>query len=325
MGTDFEISRQLSPPHHRRIRAKRSTVRHQLKGRASQLNPHNWLGKAVRVLGHHSKPFSHYLTIFPEFCESYSMPSYWKCRCNATNALTNSFCGTCGLRWDKALKSNGNKGTAASKKSDQGPEIAKLSGFNFPSVGLPVQVHSQASSSAAVPASDQNMQPQQKSVKALLHQKANKIGKLETRLKRLTEAMAEVEQRWPVYVQKVQQQLKSEHQQVVEFTQGTQAEATTLQAELQQLMAQSMQPINMQVGAPLPAMNMTMPCYTHTGMHIPCPPVGPQHTHTVGYQPQLPAHMPYMHPTHICASDGVLTGFQIPNMHEPGPQPLQHP
>lgn len=84
-----------------------------------------------------------------------------------------------------------------------------------------------------------------KSIKTLLHQRANRIGKIENRISRLQSGLAEVQQNWPKYVHQMQQLINKEHQKCVQFTNKATEELQELRQELQQLLTQQITNVDM--------------------------------------------------------------------------------
>ena len=82
-----------------------------------------------------------------------------------------------------------------------------------------------------------------KSIKTQLHQKANKIGKLESRMERLQKALAEIQVTWPQFVHELRQVLVQEHQKVVNFQTAVTQELQQLKAEHHVLLHQQLVPM----------------------------------------------------------------------------------
>ena len=129
-------------------------------------------------------------------------------------------------------KNKAKKDSAGTTKPDQGLAIP---GFAAPSVGLALSSHASSSGSSSQPATANALPQQPKSIKATLHQRANRIGKVEARLSKLAKAIQDTKDQWPIYVNQMQQKLQQEHQRCVQFTQAAQAEMHTLQSELAEL------------------------------------------------------------------------------------------
>lgn len=147
-----------------------------------------------------------------------------------------SFCGSCGQHWDRNTKT---RPAQPNKPKGKKPEVeAKVAEeFSMPSVGLPI---GSQGSSLQPAASIQQQQPVSKPLKTLLHQKANRIGKLENRIAKLKSAIRQVQQDWPAYVHKLQQHMQQEYQKCVTFTQQAQKELQELQLELQEVVSSQM-------------------------------------------------------------------------------------
>lgn len=77
-------------------------------------------------------------------------------------------------------------------------------------------------------------------MKTLLHQRANRIGKVENRIARLEAALQEVEKNWPGYVHQISQLLASEHQKCLQFHAQALAELSQLRQEMKQLLTQEL-------------------------------------------------------------------------------------
>lgn len=165
--------------------------------------------------------------------------------------MDHSFCGSCGLRWDRAARnvSMNNKGKqpAPAGKPDADTGVQKvLCEFVMPSVGLPLQ-SSGSQSSVVLPlqsglninqGSANQAQPPHKSMKAMLHQRANRIGKVEARIAKLQQALQSVQTGWPrpQYVHAVQEMLNKEHTKCVTFSEQATAELQKLHTELHALL-----------------------------------------------------------------------------------------
>ena len=110
--------------------------------------------------------------------------------------------------------------------------------FALPAVGLQLSLSSQpvAASGTQTVAN----QPAVKSIKTQLHQRANRIGKLEQRIGKLQAGMQEVSATWPSHVQELAQTLQTDFQKCQDFQSQASQELTTLQAELQSLLTQGL-------------------------------------------------------------------------------------
>lgn len=154
------------------------------------------------------------------------MPQRWTCACGQQVRFSQLFCGQCGKRWQKNMTPNPK--ARGKPSSDTKPRVE---GFSIPSVVL---------SSSSAPSGFSNA-PQgnggnpQKSIKSLLHQKANRIGKLEARASKLKAALLQVQESWPKYVHEVQSMLAAEHTKCVQFTNSATAELNQVQHELHEL------------------------------------------------------------------------------------------
>lgn len=143
------------------------------------------------------------------------------------------YCGSCGKHWSRIAKQAKHPNGKPKTRTDNEPKVAEA--FVMPMVGLPLgsQVGSSQSASSA-PA----VQPSiTKPLKNLLHQRANRLGKVESRIQRLQKAVADVKQNFPVYVNKIQQHLRTEHQKCLTFCSQATEELAVLQKELQDLIS----------------------------------------------------------------------------------------
>eukprot|EP00438_Fugacium_kawagutii_P025723 Skav210479 [mRNA] locus=scaffold737:631424:639331:+ [translate_table: standard] len=168
------------------------------------------------------------------------MPQRWTCRCGAQVLMQHSFCGACGIRWDKVSKQGPNKPQPRQgKPTDTNPQSPIAKEFAVPSVGY-------ALPSSGTPldgqvASHSNMGLQNnKSIKTLLHQRANKIGKIEARISKLESALKEIEVSWPRYVHQLQSMLTREHTRCTDFHTKATTELGQLRSELQGLLQQEL-------------------------------------------------------------------------------------
>lgn len=203
-----------------------------------------------------------------------------------------SYCGVCGKHWEQATKSNQ---TGANKtKSKRADTDTEVTSFAMPSLG-----YSLSGSSVAPGSSQQPVQPPQqaatKPLRVLLHQKANRIGKIEARLEKLQQALQEVQQSWPVYVNKVKQHLNQEYQKCVEYQTKAAEEVKSLQQELKELMSTQIMP------SPVPP--HAMPQVDYAAAH------GTSTAHSSQVQQAL----------EVLASAGIV----IPSMHPVGPKPME--
>ena len=200
------------------------------------MSPISWLRQFARISHHHSRPFYQFSQWFGlDDSTSASMPSKWSCQCGTSVPITLSYCGNCGLRWDKVNKSN-NKSTAKPKQPAKDSKDANLtdpadgSRFSVPSVGLAWQVDSHQMSTSR-PTKVQ----QPKSLQTLIHQKANRAGKITARIAKLEQAVEFVQTGWPSHVQAVQQQLQIKYAEVCRFQADVRNELVQLRQELEQL------------------------------------------------------------------------------------------
>lgn len=231
-----------SPTGHRRQRAQRSKKRRGLRGQASKLTPASWWQLSESVSSHHSKPFQQLREIFDFGTANTTdhMPQKWKCQCGQMVPMTMAFCGQCGKRWTKSQKAQTHtKGKPKSTKEDEG---TPSNHFAFPDLGFVLSSVSSSSSQTHAVGSTDQANAATKSVKALLHQRANRIGKVEARISRLESAVKEVEKNWPAYVHQISQLLASEHQKCIQFHAQANAELTQLRTEMKNLLMQDLCP-----------------------------------------------------------------------------------
>lgn len=238
------------------------------------------------------------------------MPQQWKCVCGLRVPITHSFCGGCGKRWDKIHKKTDPKQKARKGKDTIEPDTADS--FHVPAVGFVFS--GSASSTMGQPDNKPpGLNAQQKSLRSLLHQRANRIGKVESRIRKLQAALKEVQTTWPAYVQQVTQKLTQEHTKMMEFQQRATNELTELQQEMQSLLTQQLTPTNHQPEST--AAQMSIPAYM---------------------PPELIAqHIPGVHvmqeqATHVMEVDAQhntqVPGFSLPNLGEAFQQlPVMHP
>ena len=217
-----------SPTAHRRERKKRSVRRSWLKGRAARTSPLVWWNHFKLLAHHHSRPFEQIRQLFCDFHSGItSMPQRWKCSCGSTAPLTQVYCGVCGKRWDQSNKSQGNKGPKPKKEA---PKAAASTDFSIPSLGYTLP-----QPSLPVPASQMQQQVSQpnnqaKSLKTLFHQKGNRFGKIEARIAKLQNALAEVAQSWPIFVQRQTDYVSQQHQRYVSAAGSKRAEHVAARA-----------------------------------------------------------------------------------------------
>ena len=241
------VHRSRSTARHRHQRAHRAAARKQLRRLRSTGTPLEWWHRAQQVIHHHSQPFREVSKIFQFSSPVESMPQKWSCSCGCKVPLTMSYCGTCGRRWDKVSKPTGKpkKPQDSLQTPPVGASAASAVEFRFPSVGvqLPVSQSSQHSPSVVLPIA--TMQPGSnasdnppKSYKALLHQRANRIGKVESRIEKLERALTETKDRWPRFVHELQQAMQREHRKCVDFQTAVNGELVQLRQELNVLLTQ---------------------------------------------------------------------------------------
>ena len=148
--------------------------------------------------------------------------------------MQHAFCGSCGSRWDrKGSKSRPKKGEAE-VGSKQGKTHSQHAEYVLPTFDFPALSLSSSSGSHAFfePMPQQAPQNASKSVKAVLHQRANRIGKVEARIQKLEFGLQEVCTNWPRYVHAHHQQLIQEHAKCVQFCHEATKELKTLKNEL---------------------------------------------------------------------------------------------
>ena len=164
------------------------------------------------------------------------MPQKWVCRCGQAVPAQLSYCGSCGTKWNKVAK--GTQPSAKTRPAKDGRSTNRDSEFAIPDIGIAL-----ASSASALPASSPQVQRQDqqpRSIKSQLHYRANRIGKLESRISKLEQAQAEVKQSWPQFVHKMQTIVQNEHQRCTQFQSQVTQELTALRAELQTLLTQQL-------------------------------------------------------------------------------------
>ena len=168
------------------------------------------------------------------------MPQKWVCGCGQSIPLNLSFCGNCGLRWDKTVKQGKDAQQKVKAKKGETPKaipqesnVGRAPEFVLPSLGsaLSALPHSSVSAAAQDPA--QPAQP--KTLSAAFHQRGNRIAKIQSRITKLQAGISDVQERWPVYVHELQQQIQQKHQLCTEFHRNAIAEISMLQQELHML------------------------------------------------------------------------------------------
>ena len=131
------------------------------------------------------------------------------------------------------------RGTGDVATKDQQATGLPNSGFAVPSIGVSPLTASVASMTNATPVGSQTavMQSvsQPKTVQAVMHQRANKVGKIDARIKKLQAAIEEVKRTWPQHVHQVQQELQADYQRCIDFHKQASAELVALQAEYHEL------------------------------------------------------------------------------------------
>ena len=214
----------------------RSSIRKNLRLTHSKVSPATWLTEFGKIAHHHSRPFHQFYDFFRLSHSSDSrMPSKWSCQCGNQVPLALSFCGHCGLRWDKTAKS-ATKPAAKPKQSgkerkDQAPaEPSDGSQFFVPSVGLSWQTDKNT-----LPLTGDAKMQAPKSLQTIIHQKANRAGKVTARIRKLEQALETVQKGWPSHVQHVQQQLQVKQAEVQRFQTDVNAELMQLRQELHHL------------------------------------------------------------------------------------------
>ena len=108
--------------------------------------------------------------------------------------------------------------------------------FMLPNLGFSLPQSSQSGAAGSeVPVVPQTAS---KSIKTQLHQRANRIGKVENRIQRLQQGLNEVSQSWPAHVQEKTQSLQNDYQKCLTFQNQASKELESLQQELQGLLHQ---------------------------------------------------------------------------------------
>ena len=292
-----------SPSKHRRARKKRSELRHKAKK--------FWVeeSKFHRVLkNHHSYRRR-------SKAEPFSMVK-WYCKCGQTNSPEQVYyCRKCKQHWSRAQvarksqSSQGKSGLPDTKHSSN-------ASCTWPSLQLPLQTsqssqpllhtgaiptHASSSQQPSVPEQSALLgklktalaeanyvvpepimtilnQASAKSMQSQLHAEANKLGKLEKKVRRLEEAIAKSKTAWTTYVQQVQQKLTQDAatcQQVI-----ASAQMELVQAK-QELSIQSQQT------------QMLISQLVQTQTQAPCPPaVTPMEVEPPTYSPWVASPSP---------------------------------
>lgn len=198
--------------------------------------PREWLIKFSRIADHHTQPFAQRRTIFQDtdlaaFLATGSMPQKWYCRCGQPNGIQQVFCGRCGTRWNRASKPANPKakGKPVASTTVSAAEEPLSYGYSMPSLELAV------ASSMQTPQSSMQQPANQKSLRAVMHQRANRAGKVENRIAKVKQALHQVQTTWPAHVQKVHATLQADHQKATLFCQNAMAEIRQLQIELADL------------------------------------------------------------------------------------------
>ena len=232
--------------------------------------PSDWWLLYNRIARHHSRPFEELSRVF--CCPSHkgSMPQKWSCTCGTHVPISMTYCGTCGRRWDKVGKQvpNGsNKGRKEAKPPKAtapavGQHDASAVEFVIPNIGVqPVQQSPQPflqpSHMPILPSFQSTNAPRQevpvKSLKTLLHQRANRIGKVEARMDKLKAALTTIQQDWPRYVHGMYQQIQQKHRECLDFQKAVEAELTQLRTEHHGLLTQKLEdPITIPSVQPAP-------------------------------------------------------------------------
>eukprot|EP00438_Fugacium_kawagutii_P011057 Skav221284 [mRNA] locus=scaffold2775:203673:205223:+ [translate_table: standard] len=248
------------------------------------------------------------------------MPQKWLCRCGTRVPIASEYCGTCGTRWNKVHAgkvtnpSKQNKGTPVHQQD--GPALA----FSIPAVGL----SSSGSSLAGTSQVSQQSAQTQKDYKTILHQRANRIGKIEGRIKRLESALQEIQSSWPQYVNQVQQTLQKEHQRCVDFHVKAHAEVAELKRELTTLMQPDgnvdiamapayAQPLPTQPGVDAQAVQTALQVLKAAGM---MPPIPTQAT-TAPMEAEATAAIPKEYQLPVLQGQGIMPTPVAPGLHLP--------
>ena len=240
-------TRYKSLPAHRHQRAKRAAVRKSLKGLQHKVRPVDWWVQTKDFRAHHSHPYQQLEQIFYDFTSGSSgftgMPQKWQCKCGNGIPMSQAFCGFCGTRWDKVNRQGKQQNTPKPKPataSAQPEPRGFLQEFALPEIGFSSSQSSQPGTS--VGGQSKGTPPVVKSIKTQLHQRANRIGKVEQRISKLQDGLATVAQEWPLHVQEIQHSLQSDLEKCKEFQDRASQELTSLQTELQGLLHQSLEP-----------------------------------------------------------------------------------
>lgn len=161
------------------------------------------------------------------------MPRRWQCSCGAQVPIAFSFCGTCGKRWDRVATGKQTKPPQKStRKGSEASAATDALGLALQR-SLPWSLGAPSNPTAPTPAPNTAA----KTNKAIFHQRANRIGKVEARIAKLQTSLTEIQQTWPRYVNQVQQLLAQEHQKCVEYYRKSTLELQELQQELNDLLA----------------------------------------------------------------------------------------
>ena len=177
------------------------------------------------------------------------MPQKWVCSCGSHVPFSLSFCESCGKRWDRIGKQPHTHGKPKPRKDGDQPTSAPTAdasavAFSVPSVGVQLP-SSQSSSSPMLPIASQQgaSRPEapQKTLKTLLRQQANRIGQVESRIKKLESALTQVKESWPRYVHDAQQLMNSKHRERIEFQVAVNSELVQLRQEMNTLFSQKLE------------------------------------------------------------------------------------
>ena len=240
------------------------------------------------------------------------MPQKWKCTCNTAVPIAQTFCGHCGKRWDQVSKQKVPKSAKDPKLRTAETVVQSSVDFQLPSVGLAFASSSvQPSSQIGVQAVGTHQPVVQKSFKTLMHQRANRYGKVEARINKIKDALAEVAVTWPAFLKKNQEMVQQKYQAYVQFHTTAHQELTQLTNELQSLLTDQL------VFSPSVAQVSGTPGQPeYYAQPVPCPipgfgnpPMNGEHGHHHGTHAQQG--MDVDQQGHIAGLD-----FQIPNIHD---------
>ena len=171
------------------------------------------------------------------------MPQKWLCRCGQNVPIQMTFCGACGTKWTKVSKqtqSNPKSTPVAPKaKPSKEPDVDSTE-FPIPDVGISLELSSGASLASA-PLQTERQMPQNKSIPSQLHQRANRAGKIEARIQKLTAALTQLETSWPQYVNRMHSKMTHAHQKCTMFHAKVQQELRALQQEHQDLLTRQLE------------------------------------------------------------------------------------